>query len=164
MFTSRNDHWISMAFLTFVVDTSQGYSIFEEPWPQILNCFNNFPYWLSIKVIFYVFLYSGVNIFEMHNLWYWIDYQVTFHSQLLWSFDLHRNIMKVVKWSMNWPNGNVLFQTHLLFMTIYGSLNIRWHSCTQMCHWLCNITYPVMCCLPCKISISGCFSDNRVFP
>ena len=23
------------------------------------------------------------------------------------------------------PNGNVLFQTHLLFMTIYGSLNIR---------------------------------------
>ena len=48
--------------------------------------------------------------------------------------------MKVVKWSMDWPNGNVLFQTYLLFMTIYGSLNIRWRSCTPMCHWLRDIT------------------------
>ena len=48
--------------------------------------------------------------------------------------------MKVVKWSMNWPNGNALFQTHLLLMTIYGSLNVRWYSCTPMYHWLCDIT------------------------
>ena len=38
------------------------------------------------------------------------------------------------------PNGNALFQTHLLFMTIYGSLNIRLLSCTPMCHWLHDIT------------------------
>ena len=49
-------------------------------------------------------------------------------------------IMKVVKWSMYWPNRNLLFQTHLLFITIYGSLNIRWCSCTPMCHWLRDIT------------------------
>ena len=37
--------------------------------------------------------------------------------------------MKVVKWSMKWANGNVLFQTHL-FVTIYGlvwSSSLKFH-------------------------------------
>ena len=62
------------------------------------------------------------------------------NSLLLWSLDIYINIIKVVKWGMNWPSGNVLLQTHLIFMTIYGSLNIRWLFCTSMCHWLCDIT------------------------
>ena len=36
------------------------------------------------------------------------------------------------------PNRKVFFQTHLLFVTIYGpmwsSFNIRWCSCAPMCH------------------------------
>ena len=42
------------------------------------------------------------------------------------------------------PNRNVLFQTHLLFVAIYGliwsTFNVRWHSRTPMCHWLHDIT------------------------
>ena len=48
----------------------------------------------------------------------------------------------------------VLFQTHLLFMNIYGSLNIRRLSCTAVCHWLHDITLssndP-----PCKMTREG---------
>ena len=35
------------------------------------------------------------------------------------------------------PNRNVLFQTHLLFVTIYG---LMWSSFINICHWLCDIT------------------------
>ena len=58
------------------------------------------------------------------------------HYKLLWSFDIHRNIMKSGEMKLEMtlfhtmgPNRNVLFQTHLLFVTIYGlmwsSFNIR---------------------------------------
>ena len=44
----------------------------------------------------------------------------------------------------NGTNRNVLFQTHLLFVTIYGlmwsSFNTRWCWTFGMCHWLRDIT------------------------
>ena len=43
-------------------------------------------------------------------------------------------------WNEAWIYPMEMFQTHLLFMTIYGSLNIRWRPCTPMCHWLRDIT------------------------
>ena len=52
-----------------------------------------------------------------------------------------------MKWSMKWPNGNVLFR-HSFFLWPYmvscgalqWPLNIRWCWCISVCHWLRDIT------------------------
>ena len=58
-----------------------------------------------------------------------------------------RRIRNIMKWSMKWPNGNVLSR-HTFFLWPYmvscgalqWPLNIRWCWCTTMCHWLRDIT------------------------
>ena len=57
------------------------------------------------------------------------------------------HIRNIMKWSMKWPNGNVLSR-HTFYLWPYmvsceahqWSLNIRWRWCTPMCHWLHDIT------------------------
>ena len=39
-----------------------------------------------------------------------------------------------------WKPMEMFSSWHTFFMTIYGSLNIRWLSCIPMCHWLRDIT------------------------
>ena len=49
------------------------------------------------------------------------------HDKLLWAFNVHRNSMKsgemkheMILFRTMGPNKNVLFQTHIIFMTIYA--------------------------------------------
>ena len=65
---------------------------------------------------------------------------------LLLAFIVIWRIRNIMKWSIKWPNGNVLSR-HTFFlwpyMVSWGALqwplNIRWRWCTRMCHWLCDI-------------------------
>ena len=44
-------------------------------------------------------------------------------------------------WNEAWIDPMEMFcSRHTFFMTRYGSSNIRWCSCTPMCHWLRDIT------------------------
>ena len=51
-----------------------------------------------------------------------------------------------MKWSMKWPNGNILSRHTFLWPympscgALWWSLNIRWRGCTTLCHWLRDIT------------------------
>ena len=47
-----------------------------------------------------------------------------------WPYSIQWNPMEMFCWR----------HTSFLWPYIYGSLNIRWQSCTPMCHWLRDIT------------------------
>ena len=60
-------------------------------------------------------------------------------------------------------NRNVLFQTHLLFVTIYGlwsSFNIRWCWPVGMCHLLRDITFEYPVYLRIWSYLYGCTAGN----